>query len=113
MVVDPPSVDTNCCVTLRSAISFYFFFLTNHLVPIHRDVDNMYRFAQGVAREERGKGVNIWLGPMVNIARVPFGGRCLGLSCFFSLFFCFHCFFYFSLFRSTDIVGAMTVLPLC
>lgn len=39
------------------------------------DVDNMYRFAQGVAREERGKGVNIWLGPMVNIARVPFGGR--------------------------------------
>jgi hypothetical protein len=42
-----------------------------------RDLDNMYRFAQGVAREERGKGVNIWLGPMVNIARVPFGGRCV------------------------------------
>jgi beta-glucosidase len=39
------------------------------------DVDNMYRFAAGVAREERRKGVNIWLGPMVNIARVPFGGR--------------------------------------
>jgi hypothetical protein len=115
MVVDPPSVDTNVVASRSGAqLVFTFFFLTNHLVPIHRDVDNMYRFAQGVAREERGKGVNIWLGPMVNIARVPFGGRCLGLSCFFSLFFfCFHYFFYFSLFRLTDIVGAMTVLPLC
>jgi hypothetical protein len=84
---------------LRHALPLVFIyfkiFLTNHLVPIHRDVDNMYRFAQGVAREERGKGVNIWLGPMVNIARVPFGGRCLSLSLFFlssllsSLFFSF------------------------
>lgn len=35
----------------------------------------MYAFAAGVAREERIKGVNVWLGPMVNIARVPWGGR--------------------------------------
>ena len=64
-------------------------------MPIHRDVDNMYRFAQGVAREERGKGVNIWLGPMVNIARVPFGGRCLSLSLFF-FFFVIVVFLFFS-----------------
>lgn len=35
----------------------------------------MYDFAAAVTREERIKGVNIWLGPMVNIARVPWGGR--------------------------------------
>jgi len=39
------------------------------------DVDGMYEFAAAVALEERRKGANIWLGPMVNIARVPWGGR--------------------------------------
>jgi beta-glucosidase len=39
------------------------------------DIDIMYRYAQGLAREQRIKGTNIMLGPMVNIARVSYGGR--------------------------------------
>jgi len=39
------------------------------------DIENMRRFAAATANEERLKGTNIFLSPMVNIARVPFGGR--------------------------------------
>lgn len=39
------------------------------------DVAAMELFASGMAREERMKGTNIHLAPMVNIARVPVGGR--------------------------------------
>eukprot|EP01102_Stenamoeba_stenopodia_P018578 TRINITY_DN6835_c0_g2_i1.p1 TRINITY_DN6835_c0_g2~~TRINITY_DN6835_c0_g2_i1.p1 ORF type:complete len:707 (+),score=174.47 TRINITY_DN6835_c0_g2_i1:128-2248(+) len=39
------------------------------------DVDMMYDFAAAMAVEQQGKGTNIMLGPMINIARVPMGGR--------------------------------------
>lgn len=35
----------------------------------------MEQFGIAMAKEQRGKGTNIMLGPMVNIARVPMGGR--------------------------------------
>jgi len=35
----------------------------------------MYQFAKAVAEEQKIKGTNVVLGPMCNIARVPFGGR--------------------------------------
>lgn len=35
----------------------------------------MYQYAQAMAQEQRIKGTNIMLGPMINIARVPMGGR--------------------------------------
>eukprot|EP01113_Clastostelium_recurvatum_P031091 TRINITY_DN3849_c0_g1_i5.p1 TRINITY_DN3849_c0_g1~~TRINITY_DN3849_c0_g1_i5.p1 ORF type:complete len:1209 (-),score=288.78 TRINITY_DN3849_c0_g1_i5:32-3637(-) len=39
------------------------------------DTDLMYRFAEAMAIEHKIKGTNVLLGPMVNIARVPTGGR--------------------------------------
>lgn len=39
------------------------------------DRDLMYKFAAGMAREERDKGANIHLAPMMNIARIPWAGR--------------------------------------
>lgn len=39
------------------------------------DVGAMQEFASAMALEERMKGTNIHLAPMVNIARVPVGGR--------------------------------------
>ncbi|KAJ3341499.1 hypothetical protein HDU83_006589 [Entophlyctis luteolus] len=39
------------------------------------DKDLMRRHGQAIGEEARGKGVNIWLGPCVNIARSPLGGR--------------------------------------
>jgi len=39
------------------------------------DTDLMASFAAAMAYEEKMKGTNIQLAPMVNIARVPFGGR--------------------------------------
>lgn len=39
------------------------------------DRELMHRFAAAMAREQRDKGANVMLGPMVNIARVPRGGR--------------------------------------
>jgi len=39
------------------------------------DTDLMYKFGAGMAAEQRGKGANVLLGPMMNIARVPIGGR--------------------------------------
>lgn len=35
----------------------------------------MYDYAAAIAEEQWGKGVSVHLGPMVNIARVPIGGR--------------------------------------
>lgn len=35
----------------------------------------MRRYGEALAEEQRGKGTNVMLGPMVNIARVPHGGR--------------------------------------
>jgi len=35
----------------------------------------MYNYAAAMGKEQRGKGTNIMLGPMVNIARIPMGGR--------------------------------------
>ena len=39
------------------------------------DRDLMRDFAAAMAVEQRGKGTNVMLGPMVNIARVPVGGE--------------------------------------
>eukprot|EP01111_Echinosteliopsis_oligospora_P008732 TRINITY_DN2471_c0_g1_i2.p1 TRINITY_DN2471_c0_g1~~TRINITY_DN2471_c0_g1_i2.p1 ORF type:complete len:693 (+),score=205.69 TRINITY_DN2471_c0_g1_i2:474-2552(+) len=35
----------------------------------------MYLFGENMAQEQKTKGTNILLGPMVNIARIPYGGR--------------------------------------
>lgn len=39
------------------------------------DLHAMHQFGGAIAEEERGKGANVLLGPMVNLARVPMGGR--------------------------------------
>ncbi|KAL0478030.1 beta-glucosidase [Acrasis kona] len=39
------------------------------------DVNLMYKWAAAMAQEQFKKGTNVMLGPMVNIARVPHGGR--------------------------------------
>jgi beta-glucosidase len=45
------------------------------IITTHRDVEVMYNYSQAMAWEQRVKGTNVMLGPMVNIARVPMGGR--------------------------------------
>ena len=35
----------------------------------------IYHYSKAMAVEQSMKGTNIMLGPMINIARVPFGGR--------------------------------------
>lgn len=35
----------------------------------------MHDFGKAMAQEQKAKGTNILLGPMVNIARIPVGGR--------------------------------------
>ena len=35
----------------------------------------MHQYGIMLAEEQFGKGTNVMLGPMVNIARVPYGGR--------------------------------------
>jgi beta-glucosidase len=40
-----------------------------------RDLDLNYAYGEAMAAEQRLKGTNIMLGPMINIARVPMGGR--------------------------------------
>jgi len=39
------------------------------------DLDLNYAYGEAMAAEQRLKGTNIMLGPMINIARVPMGGR--------------------------------------
>jgi beta-glucosidase len=39
------------------------------------DIDLMKQYGIAIGKEQRLKGVNIALGPMVNLARVAFGGR--------------------------------------
>ena len=39
------------------------------------DENLMYKYGEAMATEQRKKGTNVMLGPMVNIARVPMGGR--------------------------------------
>jgi len=39
------------------------------------DVDLMHQYGITLAEEQFAKGTNVMLGPMVNIARVPYGGR--------------------------------------
>lgn len=39
------------------------------------DLDLMYQFGAAMGAEQRLKGSNIMLGPMINIARIPTGGR--------------------------------------
>lgn len=39
------------------------------------DTELMYTFAKNAAKEEAIKGTNVMLGPMMNIARNPVGGR--------------------------------------
>jgi beta-glucosidase len=35
----------------------------------------MHVYGAALAQEQRQKGTNVMLGPMINIARVPMGGR--------------------------------------
>jgi hypothetical protein len=53
----------------------FFFFLNISLVLLNRDLDLQYQFGAAMATEQIIKGTNILLGPMINIARVPQGGR--------------------------------------
>lgn len=39
------------------------------------DRELLHRYGAAVGREQRGKGMNVMLGPGVNLARVPQGGR--------------------------------------
>lgn len=42
------------------------------------DRHKMHEYTKAICREERDKGTNVWLGPMVNLARVPMGTPRLG-----------------------------------
>ena len=39
------------------------------------DVDAALEFGQAMGVEQRAKGVNVMLGPAINLARIPWGGR--------------------------------------
>jgi beta-glucosidase len=39
------------------------------------DANSMYNFGAAMAQEQRTKGTNVLLGPMINLARIPWGGR--------------------------------------
>ena len=39
------------------------------------DTNAMYEFGRAMGQEQYSKGTNVMLGPGVNLARVPWGGR--------------------------------------
>jgi hypothetical protein len=54
-----------------AVFSFSLLFLVSHLSMSLIDC----RYASAVGKEQRMKGTNIMLGPMVNVLRVPMSGR--------------------------------------
>ena len=79
------------------------------------DKDLMHRQGIAIGLEARGKGVNIWMGPYVNMLRAPQGGRIWEGSGQYPVSIsadsCIALLFTFKLYRSLFITRTVVAIP--